>query len=77
MGNIPEEDLQAIENALNISNGISWNQTETDTKNSGTVYDITGRKLSQPQRGLNILLMSDGSVKKVMVKIYSPASTKR
>ena len=75
MGNIPEEDLQAIENALNISNGISWNQT--DTKNSGTVYDITGRKLSQPQRGLNILRMSDGSVKKVMVKIYSPASTKR
>ena len=31
-------------------------------------YDVRGRRLSQPQPGLNILLMSDGSTRKVMVK---------
>ena len=47
---------------------------------NGTIehsYSLGGIRQSQPQRGLNILRMSDGSVKKVMVKIYSPASTKR
>ena len=31
-------------------------------------YDVKGRRISTPQRGLNILRLSDGSVRKVMVK---------
>lgn len=31
-------------------------------------YSIDGRRISQPQRGLNIIRMSDGSTKKVMIK---------
>lgn len=33
-----------------------------------SAYDLNGRKLSMPKKGLNILHMSDGSVKRVMVK---------
>jgi hypothetical protein len=29
-------------------------------------YDINGKRLSQPQKGLNILRMSDGTTKKVV-----------
>lgn len=31
-------------------------------------YDITGKLLTQPQKGVNIVKMSDGSIKKVIVK---------
>ena len=30
-------------------------------------YSVDGRSIKQPQHGLNILRMSDGTVKKVMV----------
>ena len=32
------------------------------------VFDTNGRRLSQPRRGINILRMSDGSTRKVLVK---------
>ena len=32
------------------------------------IYGIDGRRLQQRQRGLNIIRMSDGTTKKVMVK---------
>ena len=32
------------------------------------VYDLSGRRQNAPQRGLNIIRMSDGSTRKVMVK---------
>lgn len=31
-------------------------------------YDLYGRQLSQPVRGVNIIKMSDGSIRKEMVK---------
>ena len=31
-------------------------------------YTVDGRRISQPQRGLNIIRMSDGTTKKVLVK---------
>ena len=31
-------------------------------------YDLNGKQISQPQRGLNIIRMSDGTTKKVVVK---------
>lgn len=32
------------------------------------VFDTNGRRLSQPRRGINLLRMSDGSIRKVIVK---------
>jgi len=32
------------------------------------VYDFSGRKQSQPQRGINIIRMKDGTTKKVLIK---------
>ena len=31
-------------------------------------YSLDGRKLSAPQKGINILRMSDGTTRKVIVK---------
>lgn len=42
-----------------------------DTNVSGKVkarYTIDGRQIAAPQRGINILRMEDGSIRKVMVK---------
>lgn len=33
-----------------------------------TVYDLQGRKLGTPTKGVNLLRLSDGSVKKVVIK---------
>ena len=33
-----------------------------------STFDTSGHKLSQPKKGLSIILMSDGSVKKVIAK---------
>ncbi len=58
------------------SNVVTWTVTPTglDEVNAATTvgetarFDITGRRLSAPQKGLNIVKMSDGKVKKVLVK---------
>ena len=42
--------------------GVDNNATEVAR------YDIYGRKLSQPTTGINIIKMSDGSTRKVIVK---------
>ena len=31
-------------------------------------YSLDGKRLDQPQRGLNIIRMSDGAIRKVIVK---------
>ena len=31
-------------------------------------YDVQGRRLSAPQRGINIIRMSDGMTRKVLIK---------
>lgn len=47
----------------------SVNSLKTEEKATPVAtYSIDGRRLSQPQRGLNIIRMSDGSTKKVMIK---------
>ena len=38
------------------------------SKGEGDWYDISGRKLSAPQKGLNIIRYSDGTSRKVLVK---------
>jgi hypothetical protein len=32
------------------------------------VYDLSGRRQNAPQRGMNIIRMSDGTTRKVLVK---------
>ena len=54
---LPEEDT-----AIGIVKG---NQNEQ--KDNG-FYDLSGRKLSKPQRGINIIRNNDGTAKKVVVK---------
>jgi uncharacterized protein YjdB len=34
----------------------------------GSIYDLSGRKVSKPQKGFNIIRYSDGSTRKVLVK---------
>ena len=53
--------------AINVNTtGITDNKCETSTSNC--YYDVQGRKLPTMQRGLNIVRMSDGTTKKVMIK---------
>ena len=44
-------------------------QTPGATSNGvEATYDLSGRKLSTPEKGINIIRMTDGTVKKVMIK---------
>lgn len=51
------DDIKPIENGeLTMYNGADeW-------------YDLKGQKFNKPQRGINIIQMSDGTTKKVLVK---------
>ncbi len=44
----------------------STSQSSTESASACVYYDIHGRKLSQPTPGLNIVRMSDGSVRKIL-----------
>ena len=50
-----------------IPSGIGEVKTEVD-KTEVSRYTIDGKKLSEPQEGINIIKMSDGTTKKVIVK---------
>ena len=52
---------EAVTTAIALING------STD-KSASVSYGLDGRRLDAPQRGLNIIRMSDGTVRKVMVK---------
>ena len=74
--------LKAIALLIDRQTGTIVNAAHTDILEHGTAissvssaesvpearYSIDGRKLQTSQRGLNIIRMSDGSVRKVMVK---------
>ena len=42
--------------------------SEITIQNSGTIFDLSGRRLTHPTKGINIIQMTDGSVRKKMVK---------
>jgi hypothetical protein len=49
--------------------GIEGVKEDAGNSKSVTVvacYDLNGKRLSQPQKGLNILKMSDGTTRKVV-----------
>ena len=47
--------------------GISTMEYVPMTTNK-TIYDLQGHQLAQPKKGLNIIRMSDGTTKKVIIK---------
>ncbi len=47
---------------------IIINRKESETANGEKRYDASGNKINKSQRGLNIIRMNDGTVKKVVVK---------
>ena len=58
-----------IENAQDFIDSIKDIEGKLEATSSfGDWYDLSGQKLSAPQRGINILRMSDGTTKKVLMK---------
>lgn len=53
--------------AVTQSTGITGTQTSADIREIAR-YTIDGKRINQPQRGINIVKYSDGTVKKVIVK---------
>ena len=41
---------------------------ENQANHVESIYDASGRKLSKLQRGVNVVVMNDGTKKKVVVK---------
>ena len=57
-----EDDLKAVVTAINAPAPINSDAVETAR------YNLQGVRIYAPQRGINILRMSDGTQKKVLVK---------
>ena len=55
----------SIIRGLNIPSAVGGIEAE-DGNNTTTLYDLSGRKLSKKQRGLNILIDGSGKARKVM-----------
>ena len=74
---VPQEALTAYQSAevwkdfLNLQGsaltGIDATLMNNGEKTIKAAYDLGGKQLSQPQRGLNIVKMSDGTTKKMVV----------
>lgn len=59
--------IEAAEDFINTTAGINEIGSTTDAKVS-EIYGVNGARKSQLTKGLNIVKMSDGTVKKVLVK---------
>lgn len=59
--------IKAAEDFINATTGINEIGSTTDAKVS-EIYGVNGARKSQLTKGLNIVKMSDGTVKKVLVK---------
>ena len=57
-------------NILGIITGANPNGIEniSGSTSSSDIYDLQGRKLAEPQKGINILRHSDGTTRKVLIK---------
>ena len=62
-----EDAIKAAEDFINATTGINEIGSTTDAKVS-EIYGVNGARKSQLIKGLNIVKMSDGTVKKVLVK---------
>lgn len=62
-----EAAIKAADDFINATTGINEIGSTTDAKVS-EIYGVNGARKSQLTKGLNIVKMSDGTVKKVLVK---------
>lgn len=71
------DDVTTLNNAItpakefvkNVTSGLHCIHTiSADQAKSATIYNINGVRSSQLNKGINIIKMSDGTVKKVLVK---------
>lgn len=62
-----KDAINAAEEFINATTGINEIGSMTDAKVS-EIYGVNGARKSQLTKGLNIVKMSDGTVKKVLVK---------
>ena len=53
---------------VSVASATGISSLELNDEPTFHVYDINGLKREQPQKGINIIRMSDGTVKKVLVK---------
>ncbi len=71
---VPENSIEAYksaevwENFYNIVSGVNDIIADENINVEVARYNINGRKLSQPSKGINIIKMSDGSIRKERVK---------
>lgn len=71
---VPQESLDAYKSAaqwksfFNITTGIKNVPNTSSSATESERYSTDGTRLASPQKGINIIRMSDGTVKKVLVK---------
>jgi len=70
---VPQESLDAYKSAAQWKNFFNITTGINDARKSSSAteeahYSTDGTRLASPQKGINIIRMSDGTVKKVLVK---------
>ena len=71
---VPQESLNAYKSAaqwksfFNITTGIKNVPNTSSSATESERYSTDGMRISSPQKGINIIRMSNGTVKKVLVK---------
>lgn len=71
---VPQESLDAYKSAVqwkdffNITTGIKDVPNTSSSATESARYSTDGTRIASPQKGINIIRMSDGTVKKVLVK---------
>ena len=63
---VSNERMSASQSAIDEVTAIK--SLFSSSSNGEDVFDLSGRKLDKPQTGINLIRMSDGTTKKVMVK---------
>ena len=54
--------------SLDVIEYVTGIAAPNDSSASPLVYDLQGRKLSQPERGINLIRATDGTIKKLLIK---------
>ena len=71
---VPQESIDAYKSAaqwkdfFNIATDIKNVSNTSSSATESARYSTDGTRLASPQKGINIIRMSDGTVKKVLVK---------
>ena len=55
-------------NIVEIEDPDGISSSTMDELENTSIYDLNGRKLDKPQRGINIIRIGDGTIRKVLIK---------